>query len=149
MILLTQQQRLDVLRGELVPTTLDQQDVLLVRSDIYSRICNVLDMERAVILAGHTRGPVEPPSPLESIAMSAEDSTALADVVVVAAARRAEIEELVLDDREQTAWRRATGAAQSSWRRRTFPEMILPGDIFLADIPPGQQHWIVVVSRRN
>lgn len=45
--------------------------------------------------------------------------------------------------------------AQSDWRgtiflrRRTFPEMILPGDIFLADIPPGQQHWIVVVSRRN
>lgn len=95
--------------------SLDSREVVLLRADIYKRIQTVLDTERTVILAGQTRGPVEPPDSLEALPMSAEERSVLGDVAILPASRYEEIQALVLDDRERTAWHNAMGAAQRSW----------------------------------
>ncbi len=115
MIELTEAQRQAVVQGEPVRASLDNRDVVLLRTDVFKRIQAVLEAERTLISAGHTRGPVELPEPLEALPMSAEERLLLGDVILLPASRYDEIHALVLDDRERTAWHGAVGAAQRSW----------------------------------
>jgi hypothetical protein len=89
--------------------------VVLLRTDVYQRIQGVLEAERAVIGAGHTRGPVELPALLEALPMSGEERAVLGDVALLPGSRYEEIQALVLDDRERAAWHGAVGQAQRSW----------------------------------
>jgi hypothetical protein len=84
--------------------------VHLVRGDaVYRRIRAVLDVERGVIAAGHTRGHETIPESLEAIPVDG-----LPDVVQLPADRFAEIQELVTDDLERSAWHGAIAEAQKS-----------------------------------
>ncbi len=83
---------------------------VLLRIEVFRRIRAVLEVERGVIAAGHTRGPVRAPEPLEARA-----ADGIADVVQLPAERFAEIQELVVDDRERSAWHRAVAKVRESW----------------------------------
>jgi hypothetical protein len=115
MIGLSEQQRQAVNQGGAVRFSLDSREVVLLRTDIYRRIQAVLEVERAVIEAGHTRGPVEPPEPLEALSLSSEQRALLGDVAALPVSRYEEIQALIVDDRERAAWHSAVGAAQRSW----------------------------------
>ena len=98
-----------------------------------------------MIAAGHTRGPLTAPEPLEAL-----PADVLPDVVQLPA----ELRRRSRNSSPTTAsGQRGTGAiaeARGSRGRGITPtEMILPGEIYLADIPPGQRHAVVVVSREE
>ncbi len=112
---LTEEQRQAVEQGEPVRVSLDSRDGVLLRTDAYKRIQAILEAERSVIGAGHTRGPVEPPDLLEALPLSAEERAVLGEVVLLPLSRYEEILALVQDDRERTAWHGAVRAAQQSW----------------------------------
>jgi hypothetical protein len=109
---LNEEQRHTIERGEPVVVCMDGREVVLLRSVLYLRIRAVLEVERGVIAAGHTRGPVKAPEPLEGITVDG-----MPDVVQLPADRFAEIQELVADDRERTAWQGAVAKAQESWAK--------------------------------
>jgi len=115
MIELTEQQRQAMERGGVVRMSLDRGDVMLLCPAVYKRIQAVLEAERAVIDAGHTRGPIEPPAPLEALSLSSEERALLGDVAALPASRYEEVQALLLDDRERAAWHGAVEAAQRSW----------------------------------
>jgi len=115
MIQLTEKQRQTLEQGGAATASLDNRDVVLLRTDIFHRIQAVLETERALIAAGHTRGPVQIPESLTGLPLSAAERATLGDVVVLPGNRFEEIAELVLDDQERAAWHGAIGAAQRSW----------------------------------
>jgi hypothetical protein len=112
MIELNEEQRQAVERGEPVLARASGTEVILLRCEVYRRIRAVLEVERGVIAAGHTRGPVTAPEPLEAL-----PADSLPDVVQLPGDRFAEIKELVADDRERSAWHGAIAEAQESWAR--------------------------------
>ena len=112
MIELNEEQRQAVERGEPVLVCAAGREIVLLRCEVYRRIRAVLEVERGVIAAGHTRGPVTAPQPLEAL-----PADGLPDVVQLPAERFAEIKELVADDRERSAWHGAIAEAQESWAR--------------------------------
>jgi hypothetical protein len=112
MIELNEEQRQAVGRGEPVLAGVAGGEFVLLRSEVYRRIRAVLEVERGVIAAGHTRGPVTAPEPLE-----ATPADGIPDVVQLPADRFAEIRELVADDRERSAWHGAIVEAQKSWAK--------------------------------
>jgi hypothetical protein len=112
MIELNEEQRQAVERGEPALVSAAGRKLVLLRAEVYRRIRDVLEVERAVIAAGHTRGPVTAPEPLEAL-----PADGIADVVQLPADRFAEIRELVTDDRERSAWHGAIAKARESWGR--------------------------------
>src|SRR5579859_4055073 len=112
MIELNDDQRQAVQRGEPLQVCVDGRDLVLLRTDIYRRIRAILQVERGVIAAGHTRAPVTLPEPLEAL-----PADGLVEVVELPADRFSEIQELVADDRERTAWHGAIANAQESWAK--------------------------------
>ena len=111
---LTEQQRQAVEQGEPVRACLDGRNVVLLRNDILRQIQSNLNVERAVIAAGHTRGPIALPTRLEAINVP---FAAPPDLVFLPGERFDEIQELVADDRERAAWVGAVGAAQAKWAK--------------------------------
>jgi hypothetical protein len=113
MIELAEEQRHAVEAGEPVRVFLEGHDVVLLRSDIYRRIQSTLAAERAIIAAGHTRGPVAAPEPLSGN----QFPPAPEDIVMLPAERMEEIKELVADDRLRTAWVGTIARTQGKWLR--------------------------------
>jgi hypothetical protein len=112
MIELNEDQRQAVQRGEPVLVSVSGKRSVLLRTEVYHRIRKVLEVERSLIGAGHTRGPVTPPEPLESL-----PADGIADVVQLPADRFSEIQELVNDHRVRSAWHGAIADAQNSWAK--------------------------------
>jgi hypothetical protein len=112
MIELNEDQRRAMERGEPVLACVAGRELVLLRTEVYRRVRAVLEVERGVIAAGHTRGPVTAPAPLEGL-----PTDGIPDVVQLPADRLAEIQELVTDDRERSAWHGAIAQAQESWAR--------------------------------
>src|SRR5436190_466917 len=96
MIQLTEQQRQVLERGEPMGASWEGRDVVLLRSDIYRRIQSILEVERAVIAAGHTRGPATAPEPFAADPFPPAPEA----IVMLPVARLAEIKELVADARQ-------------------------------------------------
>ena len=117
MIELNEEQRHALGQGIPIRTTRDGHDVVLLWAEVYRRIKGVLETERAVIGAGHTRGLVASPDPLEALPLSPEEHALLPDVALLPGTRYEEILALVRDDQERTAWHSAVKAAQQSWAR--------------------------------
>jgi hypothetical protein len=109
----TQEQRQALEQGKPVQAFLEERAVVFLRPDVYQRIRAILEVERAVIEAGHTRGPVTAPDQLEALPLSAEDQARVGDVAVLPGNRYEAIRELVTDDRERTAWADAVEEARS------------------------------------
>ncbi len=65
-----------------------------------------------MIFAGHTRGPETLPESLEALSVDS-----ISGVVQLPADRFEEIQELVTDDRERSAWHGAIAKAQELWAR--------------------------------
>jgi hypothetical protein len=112
MIELNEDQRQTIERGEPLLVGVAGKERVLLRREIYRRIRNVLEVERGMIAAGHTRGPVSVPEPLEALPVEG-----ILDVVELPPDRFAEIQELVADDRERRAWSAAIAKAQASWAK--------------------------------
>lgn len=109
MIELSEAQHQAVERGEPVRACMGDKEFVLLRADLYRRVQAVLETERGVIAAGHTRGPVTAPEPLEAL-----PADGIPGVVRLPADRFEEIRELVIDDRERSAWQGAIAEAQRS-----------------------------------
>ncbi len=112
MIELTEAQLHALDSGEPLLLCVGGKAMVLLRSEVYRRIQAVPEVERSVISAGHTRGSVATPEPLDAIA-----ADGLPDVVQLPADRFAEIQELVIDDRERMAWNGAIATARESWAK--------------------------------
>ena len=110
MIELTEEQQQAVANSEPVRATLNGREIILLRSDVFRRIQGTLEVERAVIEAGHTRSRIIAPARLEAIESLSGD---LGDVALLPVDRYDEIRELVEDDRLRSSWTRAVMVAQS------------------------------------
>ena len=109
MIELSEVQRQAVERGEPVLACVAGKEFVLLHFDVYRRVEAVLEAERVMIAAGHTRGPVTAPEPLEAL-----PADGIPGVSQLPADRFEEIQELVIDDRERSAWHGAIAEAQLS-----------------------------------
>jgi hypothetical protein len=112
MLELTQEQRQELDRGDPVLTEVGGRDVVVLRRDMHRQIERVIDMERALIHAGHTRGPVEAPEPLTPLSVNGTE-----DYVVLDAARLPEIRENVAALREEQSWLQAVAATRGQMLR--------------------------------
>ena len=109
MIELNEEQWHAVKQGELVRAFADGQAVLLLRPDVFWRIQGVLEVEKAIIQAGHIRESAEAPELLEAMASIGDE------LVLLPTDREDEIRELVVDDRERSGWQSAVEDARGFW----------------------------------
>jgi hypothetical protein len=114
LMLLTEEQRKVLECGQAMRASLDGCDVVLVRTAVYKNIQTVLEAEKALIEAGHTRGFVQAPEPLEALPISIEQRTVLGDVTMLPGSRFEEIQSLIRDYQHRAAWVDAVSAAQGS-----------------------------------
>jgi hypothetical protein len=118
MIELTQQQRQALEAGEPVATQVGGKAVILLQEDLYRWIQGTLTTERAVIEAGHTRGPVQPPALLANLGRFCDRGLSF----IVTEGNLEELQELAQDARQQREWVRASERAAVSWMKENSDE---------------------------
>src|SRR5262249_40395421 len=82
---------------------LDDQHIVLLHEAMYERIKATLEVERAIIEAGHAREPVALPEPLEATGIDRLKGDWPKDVVLLRGDKYEEIAELVQDARDSDA----------------------------------------------